>query len=65
MRPIDADALMEDIKNLPTYWADGGGFYHGEMKYPEGMFAPEDIIAAIEKAPTVERKCERNKNELV
>lgn len=54
MRLIDADALVEHIKDLPTWWADGGGFYPGSMKYPEGMYDPEDIISSIENAPTIE-----------
>ena len=53
-RLIDANALDEHIKDLPTWWADDGGFYGGAMKYPEGMFIPEDIISSIENAPTVD-----------
>lgn len=53
-RLIDANALAEHIKDLPTWWADNGGFYGGAMKYPEGMFDPEDIISSIDNAPTVD-----------
>ena len=53
-RLIDANALTEHIKDLPTWWADDGGFYGGAMKYPEGMFDTEDIISSIENAPTVD-----------
>lgn len=51
---ISRKASLEHIKDLPTWWADGGGFYPGSMKYPEGMFDPEDIINSIENAPAVE-----------
>lgn len=53
MRPIDANALLEHIKDLPTWWADGGGVYGQAMKYPEGMFDVEDVVASIENAPTL------------
>jgi hypothetical protein len=54
MRLIDADALVKHIKDLPTWWADDGGVYPGgSMKYPDGMYYPEDIISSIDNAPTV------------
>ena len=53
MRPIDANALLEHIKGLPTWWADGGGVYGQAMKYPEGMFDVEDVVSSIENAPTL------------
>lgn len=53
MRIIDADALLEHVKDLPTWWADGGGIYGKEMKYPDGMFDCEDIVSSIENAPTI------------
>lgn len=55
MRLIDANALAKHIKDLPTWWADDGGVYPGgSMKYPDGMFYPEDIISSIDNAPTVD-----------
>lgn len=53
MRLIDANALLEHIKDLPTWWADGGGVYGQAMKYPEGMFDVDDVVASIENAPTL------------
>lgn len=53
MRLIDANALLEHIKDLPTWWADGGGIYGQAMKYPEGMFDVDDVVASIENAPTL------------
>ena len=53
MRLIDANALAKHIKDLPTWWADDGGVYPGgSMKYPDGMYYPEDIISSIDNAPT-------------
>ena len=49
-RMVDADALLEHIKDLPTWWADGGGVYGQAMKYPEGMFDVDDVVASIENA---------------
>lgn len=55
MRLIDANALAKHIKDLPTWWADDGGVYPGgSMKYPDGMYYPEDIISSIDNAPTVD-----------
>ena len=53
-RYIDADRLKEHIKDLPTWWADGGGVYGQSMKYPEGMFDCEDIINSIDNQPTAD-----------
>lgn len=53
-RLIDANALAEHIKDLPTWWADDGGVYGKPMKYPDGMFDCEDVISSIECAPTVD-----------
>lgn len=53
MRLIDANALLEHIKDLPTWWDDGGGVYGQAMKYPEGMFDVDDVVASIENAPTL------------
>ena len=47
-RYIDAEKLVEHIKDLPTWWADDGGVYGVSMKYPEGMYDCEDIISSIE-----------------
>lgn len=54
MRLIDADALMEHLKDIPTWWANGDGAWSSPQKYPDALFYPEDIISAIECAPTVE-----------
>lgn len=51
---IDADTLIKRVKDLPTWWADGGGYYGGAMKYPEGMFEPEDVIGIIKNVPAAD-----------
>ena len=48
---IERGSLLAYIKDLPTWWEDGGGVYGPPMKYPEGNFDPEDVISAIENAP--------------
>ena len=53
-RLIDADALSEHIKGLPTWFEDGGGMWSCLDGYPNGLFYPEDIISSIENAPTVD-----------
>lgn len=53
-RYIDADKLIEHIKDLPTWWEDEGGVYGHSMKYPEGLFHCEDVINSIENAPTAD-----------
>lgn len=51
---IDRNELIKHIKDLPTWWEDGGGVYGPPMKYPEGLFYPEDVIASIENAPVAD-----------
>ena len=53
MRLIDADALLEHIKDMPTWYNDDGYVYGQNMRYPEGMYDPEDVISAIKNAPTI------------
>ena len=53
MRLIDADELLGTVKDIPTWWADEGGYFPSSMQYPQGMFDPDDIVAAIENALTV------------
>lgn len=51
---IEREALLAHIKDLPTWWADAGGYYGGAQKLPDGLFEPEDIIASIENAPAAD-----------
>lgn len=51
---VEREALLAHIKDLPTWWADAGGYYSGAQKLPDGLFEPEDIIASIENAPAAD-----------
>ena len=51
---IERKALIAHIKDLPTWWADGGGVYGKAMKYPDGMFDCDDILNSIENAPAAD-----------
>lgn len=51
---IEREALLAHIEDLPTWWADAGGYYGGAQKLPDGLFEPEDIIASIENAPAAD-----------
>ena len=52
-RYIDADILIEHIKDVPT-WYEGLGIGYRPTKYPDGMFDCNDVINSIENQPTVE-----------
>ena len=52
-RCINANALLEHVKDLPT-WSDVEGMRDKPMKYPEGMFDCEDIINSIDNASTID-----------
>ena len=51
---IEREALIEHIKDLPTWWADSGGVYGQAMKYPEGMFDCDDVINSVDNAPAAD-----------
>ena len=51
---INREKLLEHIKDLPTWWSDGGGIYSKPMKYPDGMFYCEDVVASIENTPAAD-----------
>ena len=53
-RLIEANALINHMKDLPTRYEDGGGSWLCLDGYPKGMFDPEDVISSIENAPTVD-----------
>lgn len=52
-RFIDADKLVEHIKDLPT-WRELLGVGWRSTKYPNGMFDCEDIINSIKNQPTAD-----------
>lgn len=51
---IEREALLAHIKDLPTWWADDGGYFGGAQKLPDGLFDPIDIISSIENALAVD-----------
>ena len=51
---IECEALIEHMKDLPTWWADSGGVYGQAMKYPEGMFDCDDVINSVDNAPAAD-----------
>ena len=51
---IEREALIEHMKDLPTWWADSGGVYGQAMKYPEGMFDCDDVINSVDNAPAAD-----------
>ncbi|MCD4835660.1 hypothetical protein LQE96_02260 [Phocea massiliensis] len=51
---ISRKALLEYVKDLPTWWDDGVGGPGMPMKYPNGMFDCDDIVSSIENAPAVD-----------
>jgi hypothetical protein len=52
-RYIDADKLIEHIKDLPT-WREVLGRGWLATKYPDGTFDCEDVISSIVNAPTAD-----------
>ena len=51
-RYIDADKLIEHIKDLPT-WLKEEGWWHS-IHYPDGHYDCEDVINSIENAPAAD-----------
>lgn len=51
-RYIDADTLVEHIKDLPTWYEDGLGWH--SIKYPDGMFDCYDVIESINNQPAAD-----------
>ena len=52
-RYIDADKLIEHIKDVPT-WYEGLGIGWRSTKYPDGMFDCDDVINSIDNQPTAD-----------
>lgn len=53
---IEREALIEHIKDLPTwdYIAKADGVYEKSTKYPEGKFNCDDVINSINNAPAAD-----------
>ena len=50
---IDRQALLEHIKDVPT-WSQVLGEGYRPNKYPAGMYDPGDIISSVENAPSID-----------
>lgn len=51
---IEREALIEHIKDLPTWWPDNYGTCTKPLKYPYGMFDCDDVVGSIENAQTAD-----------
>lgn len=51
---IEREALIEHIKDLPTWWPDNYGMCTKTTKYPYGTFDCDDVVSSIENAPAVD-----------
>ena len=56
---ISRQAAIDTLKGLPTWWADGGGYYGGAQPPMVALLDPEDAVSAIENLPSEqpERTC--------
>lgn len=48
---ISRQAAIDVLKGLPTWWADGGGYYGGAQPPMVALLDPEDAVSAIENLP--------------
>ena len=51
---ISRQAAIEALKGLPTWWADGGGYYGGAQPPMVALLDPEDAVSAIENLPSAQ-----------
>ena len=49
---ISRQAAIDALKGLPTWWADGGGYYGGAQPPMVALLDPEDAVSAIENLPS-------------
>ena len=53
-------AAIDALKGLPTWWADGGGYYGGAQPPMVALLDPEDAVSAIENLPSVQPQPEED-----
>ena len=51
---ISRKAAIDVLKGLPTWWADGGGYYGGAQPPMVALLDPEDAVSAIENLPSAQ-----------
>jgi hypothetical protein len=52
---ISRQDAIDAIKGLPTWWADGGGYYGGAQPPMEALLEPNDVISAIDNLPSAQQ----------
>ena len=48
---ISRQAEIKALKELPTWWADEGGYYGGAQPPMVALLDPEDAVSAIDAQP--------------
>ena len=51
---ISRQAAIDALKGLPTWWADGGGYYGGAQPPMVALLDPEDAVSAIDNLPSAQ-----------
>ena len=59
---ISRQAAIDALKGLPTWWADGGGYYGGAQPPMVALLDPEDAVSAIENLPSAQPELIRCKD---
>ena len=52
---ISRQDAIDALKGLPTWWADGGGYYGGAQPPMVALLDPEDAVSAIENLPSAQQ----------
>lgn len=52
---ISKQEAIKAVSELPTYYADSGGYYGGAHEPLEALLEPMDVINTIKALPTIER----------
>ena len=59
---ISRQDAIDALKGLPTWWADGGGYYGGAQPPMVALLDPEDAVSAIENLPSEQPERKRGIN---
>lgn len=51
---ISRQVALKAVSELPTYYADSGGYYGGAHKPLEALLEPMDVINTIKALPTID-----------
>lgn len=61
---ISRSDAIDALKGLPTWWADGGGYYGGAQPPTVALLDPEDAVSAIENLPSAQPNMQPTCNNL-